>query len=121
MEPKIKPIGPQSAFGHYRAEKVKAGLTPVARKLKGKYNDLCNKKKNKKIKKAAAVIAKKPVKKSAKLEVTSEDWSVRRVQSDDLRTKKVRKTTAVEENSRVAGQNVFQDLLSSTDVDKFLK
>lgn len=108
----------QSAFGFYKSDKTKAGLTPVGKKIKGKYDDLCNKKKNKKLKKSALAVAKK---KPTKSEGLSNDWPVRRVQFDDLKKNKVKTSEGPSEDSRESGKNVFQHLLSSCDVDKFMR
>lgn len=119
------PIGPQSAFGHYRAEKNKAGMAPLSKKIKGKYNDLVNKKNNKRIKKAAFETVKKSSGKvsSGKPEGPKADWSVRRVQFDQLNNGKAKpkKQAEFEEDSRVAGKKVFQNLLNPIDVDRFMR
>lgn len=123
----MQPIGPQSAYGHYSSEKKKAGMTPMAKKIKGKYNDLCNKKKNKKIKKAAVIgagsLSKKGSSGNGKAEGPVDDWSVRRVQFDQLNNgkSKPKKVADFEEDSRVAGKKAFQHLLNPTDVDKFMR
>lgn len=116
------PVGPQSAFGHYRSEKKKAGMGPMAKKIKGKYDDLCNKKKTKKLKKAAT-ITKTQTGKQAKPGAPAEDWSVRRVQFEQLSNGKgkSKKVADFEEDSRVAGKRIFQHLLSPTNVDKFMR
>lgn len=113
-------IGPQSAFGHYRSEKAKAGMTPVGRKIKGKYLELCNKKKNKKLKKAAVSLVKKS---PGKVDGPTEDWAVRKAQFNQLTNGKgkSKKVSEFEEDSREAGKKMFQHLLSPTDVEKFMR
>lgn len=100
-------------------------MAPLSKKIKGKYNDLVNKKNNKRIKKAAFETVKKSSGKasSGKPEGPKADWSVRRVQFDQLNNGKAKpkKQAEFEEDSRVAGKKVFQNLLNPIDVDRFMR
>lgn len=121
----MQPVGPQSAFGHYSREKAKAGMSPLGKKIKGKYNDLINKKKNKKSKKIAIVAKNAPIK-PMRTDLSSgpvADWAVRRVQFDQLNNGKAKpkKVADFEEDSRIAGKKAFQHLLSPIDVDRFMR
>ena len=118
----------QSAFGFYKSEKAKAGLTsPAARKIKGKYNDLVNKKKNKKQIANGSVAKKKGqgVKNNAVVKANgkalADDWSVRKKQFDQLSNGQTKaKRQEFDEDSRSAGQKVFQHLINPMDVEKFM-
>lgn len=119
----MNPVESQSAFGFYQKEKDAAVQTGKKRKpthnssatrIKTKYAELCNKKKNQKLK------AKKVSKAVIKTGIA--DWTVRRGQFEELKNGRPtdKSATAAEEDSRTAGKKTFLHLLSPIEVDRFM-
>lgn len=121
----MHPTEAQSAFGFYQKEKGKtkaAGST--AKKIKVKYEELCNKKKKSqklKLKNAASQL-KKGNKKDGSAKPGIADWTVRKGQFEQLKNGHGHAKSGVElEDSRIAGKKSFQHLLDSIDVDRFMR
>lgn len=104
-----------SAFGFYKPPKVKSPAVKAKarnKKIKSKFDDLCNKKK--KGKKVA-------LKRRAVQSNGVEDWSVRRLHFNDLQKNGQSKQSEQEEDSRVIGKRLLQWVLHPRDVDQVMR
>lgn len=119
----MQPRDPESAFGFYQKEKtpkLKTTKGSNAKKIKTKYEELKNKKKNLKLKKASQNGDRKLKAKDVSIKAGIADWTVRKGQFDQLKPVTIKPDVKFED-SRVSGRNKFQHLLQPIDVDRFMR